>query len=326
MKKVSKKNNNKKEVKTKEAESTLLVLDKNSSKEPLHEVVDAQRNGLFTLYRKTQRISNIMMVVAITCFVASFIMIAQKTKALTIIGWCIIALSLVGMLTFYIVTRNLYPNASKKYFAVFWKTTNEYLFSDDTFSECQIDTSMKYVISDVLADRVYKDVVDSASRNIVKGKYKDQSFTFGELAFYKSGAKKNSKEVLFVGRRLELMNDLHFEQRYIINIKGEKPMDLPTDIDDLTLVKEENGMTIYGPANGEIEKDLGKDFIKGLQHIRCIEPLVNVNIVLWPGHSIAYLSYDDSIVAIPFDKPINVKSYQTLKSDIKDMFELLARK
>lgn len=325
MKKVSKENTNlKKEVK--EKEGSIIILDKNVSTEPLKEVVDSQRNGLLTLYRKTQRYSNIMMVVAVTIFVASIIMLAQKIAALTIVAYCLIALCIVGMVVFYVVTRNLYPNASKKYFKVFWKATNDYIFSDLKFTECQIDTNTKYVISDVLADRAYKDVVDSASRNIVKGKYNEQPFTFGELAYYKAGAKKNAKDVLFVGRRLEMMNDLHFDGRYIINIRSTKSMDLPTDIDDLTVLKDENGLVIYGPQDGKIEKDLGKDILKSIEHIRCIEPLLNVNFVFWPGHSIVYMSYDDSIVAIPFDKPINVKSYESLKNDVMDVFAIVARK
>lgn len=322
MKKVS----NKKDYKKVEENSTLIILEKNNEQQPLQGVVDAQRKGLFSLYRKTQKMSNIIMAIAVTCFVASFIMIVQKNKALTIIGWCLIAICFVGMVVFYILTKNKYPDASKKYFKIFWKSTNEYLFFDNKFTDCQIDTDKKYVISDVLADRVYKDVIDSASRNIVFGNYNGQPFTFGELAYYKAGERKRSKEVIFVGRRLEMMNNLHFQDRYIINIKGSNPTDLPTDIEDLTLLKDENGLTIYGPSNGNIEKDLGKGIFKSLERIKCVEPLLNLNIVFWPGHTIAYMSYDDSIVAIPFDKAIDLNSYATLKGDIKDMFELIAGK
>ena len=47
-----------------------------------------------------------------------------------------------------------------------------------------------------------------------------------------------------------------------------------------------------------------------------------MNIVLWAGHTSVYMSYDDSIVAIPFDKEINIGSYNQLKKNINDVCEI----
>lgn len=56
--------------------------------------------------------------------------------------------------------------------------------------------------------------------------------------------------------------------------------------------------------------------------INCTGALLNVNIVLWAGRTAVYLSYDDSIVAIPFDNPIKPESYTQLKGNIKDILEI----
>ena len=72
-----------------------------------------------------------------------------------------------------------------------------------------------------------------------------------------------------------------------------------------------------------MERDLGKDLIENLKSIECVGSLLNVNIVLWAGHTAVYLSYDDAIVAIPFDKAIQPESYHQLKKNITDVLEIL---
>ena len=174
-----------------------------------------------------------------------------------------------------------------------------------------------------MADRCYKDVIDCVSRNIVSGKYKEVEFECGELAYYKAGARKHNKEVVFVGKYLSTGNKLHFEDRYIINIKGEKDTDLPTDKDDLVELINQNRFVVYGKEGANPEKDLGKDLLDNLKSIDCTGALLNVNVVLWAGHTACYLSYDDSIVAIPFDKEIDTKSYAQLKKNISEVLEIL---
>ena len=303
----------------------LLVLEK-ESEIPYNEVVEAERKNIFTVYRRTSKLNNILMIVVVVIFAAAFLLFAQKDLWMKILGGALAGVTFIGMLIYYFRTRNVYPNTSKKYFYTFWKSTNEYLFNQEGFDKCQIDLVEKYELADVVADRVYKDITASASRNIVRGEYKGQSFAFGELAFYRPGPKKHTRDVVFVGRHLSLDNKMHFEGRYIINIRGDKDLDLPTDIEDLKELVNQNRFVIYGPEGAKVEKDLGKDFIEACKDLEARGPLVNINIVLWAGKSACYLSYDDSIVAIPFDKEINVDSYAHLKKDIKEVFALLAGK
>ena len=128
---------------------------------------------------------------------------------------------------------------------------------------------------------------------------------------------------MFVGKYLSTGNKLHFEDRYIINIKGEKDTDLPTDKDDLVELINQNRFVVYGKEGANPEKDLGKDLLDNLKSIDCTGALLNVNVVLWAGHTACYLSYDDSIVAIPFDKEIDTKSYAQLKKNISEVLEIL---
>lgn len=306
-------------------DSMIIKLTHEENENPFGEVIEKERHGLFALYRRTNKFNTFIMIIVVAIFVAAFIMMGQPGWG-PIVCWVLVGATLAGLVVYYIFTRKLYPNASKNYFKVFWTATNNYLFSSPDFQECKIDTNEKYVLSDVISDRVYKNVIDSASRNIVRGKYKQQEFAFGELAFYRPGAKRNSREVIFVGRHLSIDNKLHFEGRYVVNIRNETGADKPNDIDDLVPLISQNLFTVYGPEGANAEKDIGKDTLDALQAIECVGSLVNVNVVFWPGHTAAYLSYDDEIVAIPFEKEINVEAYKQLKQNIEYIFDVLGEK
>ena len=263
------------------------------------------------------------MVITVVVFVASFIMFVNLGNIGKIIGGVAIGVALVFLIVHYILTRNRFPNTTKKYIRYFMEHSDNYIFDINDVHDQKLYFEKRYVVSDVLQDRCYKDVIDTASRNIVSGTYKEKPFECGELALYKAGAKRYQKAVIFVGKYLTAANNLHFPERYIIQIKAVNETDKPNDIEDLVILHEQNNFVIYGKEGANFEKDLGKELLDNLKSIECTGALLNVNIVLWAGRTTAYLSYDDSIVAIPFDKAIVPESYAQLKKNISEVLEIL---
>ena len=305
--------------------TNVINIEKNDDVQALNDKVDEQRKSLLKSYKHTNLINNILLVVVAAVFIGSFVLITQGSWG-QITGWVMIGVTLTGLIIYFLLTRKRYPNLSRQYFKVFWESSNNYLFSDSRFEECSIDIDERYDMSDIISQRAYKDIVSVASRNIVRGKFNGKEFVFGELGLYKPGARKNARDVVFVGRHLSLDSNLEFEGRYIVNIrKSEEPVDLPTDIDDLKPLHEDGLLTIYGEEGANFEKDLGKKLISELKSLSCNAPLLNINFVFWNKKSFCYLSYDDSIVAIPFDKPIDTNAYVALKRNIEDVFEILTK-
>ena len=303
----------------------VIKVEKNDDVQSLVDNVDGQRQLLLKSYKKTNLINNILLVVVAAIFIGSFILITRGQWG-QIVGWVMIGVTLAGLVTYFLLTRKRYPNLSRQYFKVFWESTNNYLFSGAVFEDCTIDLDERYELSDIISQRVYKDVVSVASRNIVRGKYNGQDFTFGELGIYRPGQRKNSRDVVFVGRHLSIDSKLHFDGRYIINIrKAEEPVDLPTEIEDLVPLFEDGLLTVYGEEGANYEKDLGKNLINAIQGLACNAPLLNVNFVFWNKKTFCYLSYDDSIVAIPFEKQIDANCYIALKKNIEEVFEILTK-
>ena len=281
-----------------------------------------QRKNVLKSFKSSRMRSNIIMGVVVLIFVAAFILLTQGTWG-QITGWVMVGVTVVGMAIYYILSRRLAPNLSKDYCVAFWQKSNDYLFNQEGFKNCYLDLKEKYDLSAVMADRVYENIVDIASRNLVHGKYHGLDFTFGELAFYKAGAKKNAKEVVFVGRHIEFENNLNIDGRIIFNLRGEKGLDVPTDINDLSLLLEKENCFIYGPEGADYKKSIGTETISRLMDININDPLLNLIVVFWHKRTAVYLSYDDSIVAIPFNEDLVPNSYVTLKKNIEDIFDIL---
>lgn len=291
------------------------------------EKIEANRKEFYKAYSNQRRLSNILIPVVGVLMAGSLILfIGIKEQWAKILGGVIIGVTLVGMIVYFILTRNKLPNKSKEYISNFVTVSDNYVFNDQEYSNQKVFIKKRFAISDFLPDRVYKDIVDLASRNIVEFTYKDHVVTVGEAALYKAGAKRGQKALLFVGKYMSFTNDFHFEGRYIINIRGKDDTDFPNDVDDLVALKEQNRFVIYGKDGANPEKDLGKKLINNLMSIDCKNSLLNVNIVIWAGHTAIYLSYDDGVIAIPLDKDLNTAAYQQLKKNIKDLVSILIEK
>lgn len=301
----------------------LITLSKEEPEKPFVEAVEEQRKNIFVTYKKARTQNNIIMAVVAVVFIVSMILMVNFKDWGPIAGGVAIGVCVVFLIVHYILTRNLFPNTTKKYIRFFMENADNYLFNQEDIYDGKLYFEKRYEVAEVLTDRVYKDVIDSASRNIVTATYKEKPFELGELALYKQGAKKYQKTVIYVGKYLRLANDMHFEDRYIVTIKGQTPTDLPNDIDDLVVLSEQNNFVIYGKDGAKFEKDLGKDLVNNLKSIECTGALLGVSIVFWAGRTSCYLSYDDSIVAIPFDHEINEGSYVQLKKNIKEVLEIL---
>ena len=288
--------------------------------------LEANREDFYKTYSSQRKISNILMPVAGVLMAGSLLLfIGIPENWGKILGGVIIGATLAGMILYYVLTRNKLPNKSKQYIRSFALLSDNYVFNHQNIKNAKALIKKRYATTDFLPDRVYKDVVDIASRNIVEFEYKDHFVSVGEAALYKVGARKGQKTILFVGKYMSFNNDLHFEDRYIINISGEKETDLPNDVEDLVVLKEQNRFRVYGKEGSDYEKDLSEEVINNLMAIDCTNALLNVNIVVWAGHTAVYLSYNDDIVAIPLDKKLNQSAYQQLRRNVLDILEILVK-
>ncbi|MBO6262311.1 MAG: hypothetical protein J6N95_06890 [Bacilli bacterium] len=291
---------------------------------PYQVKIEEARKTLFSSYTKQRRISNIIMFVVLAAIVGVMFMVMSNIQWLKIVGYSLGGAILVGMILYYVLTRKNFPNKTKEYITMVSNILREQQFGSN-YSNIKYDLDEKFAITDFASDGVYKDATSINSRNIVRAEYKGHHVTYGEVALLRPSTRKQQVPPLFVGKYITLPNDLDFSGRFVIVMKNPKqPFDLPNAVEDLTVLEEKEDMVVYGPEGADIHKTLKGSFLTDLRRIRVDNHLFNVNVVVWGGHSAAYLSYDDAIMAIPFDKPFDQQAYDQSFADVNAIIKLLA--
>lgn len=317
-----------KEIIKEELTSNAVAIEKPDPNEmPYDQAIEKARLDFQKFFKKGRTRGYIIMGAVMLVAVASVVLVTRSEMALKIVGWSLVGAALVGMIVYYIVTRNSMPNATKDYIALVNKELNTRNFKDQRLVDVTVDATEKLDLSEMMTDAVYKGVTNIASRNVINGKFNDRSFKVGDLGLY-AGAGR-SRTSYFVGKYLGYPNDLHFENRIIITKKGKNPVDLPSDLEDLAVLFEEEDLTIYGKAETKYESILGKEFLKKIKGLEVSGSLLGFSIVIWGGHTASYFSYDDQVMSLPFEHPFKADANEKYADDLMvqlDAFALLLKK
>lgn len=286
---------------------------------PYEEIIETARLDFVKFYGKNRRLSYIMMAIVMVVAVGSVILITQTAQIFKILGWVLIGSAVVGMLVFYILTKNRIPARTQDYIKLINNILNGYNYTDNNVTDAVTDEKEKLDLSDLIVDGVYKDLGNIASRNVIHGKYNGHSFTAADLGLY-NNAQGRKRLSVFVGKYVASQNSLHFTDHFIINIKKkENAVDLPTGVENLTVLLEEESFVIYGPKDTDVKKVFGTKFIPALRKIELDDILLNANFVLWAGHSTAYLSYTDDIMTLPFQSEFKGDANNKYRKDLYDV-------
>ena len=302
----------------------VVIADLPSNDKPLGAEVEDKRLELFSAYQKSRKLSNIVMGVVVLAVIGAMALILVNQDWSKIFGYSLAGTALVGMIIFSVLTKNRFPQKSRDYIRFVTTRIDQYVYSNTEFKDVKVDLNEKYMMAEFNLDKVFKATVDIGSRNIVRGLYCDKGFSCGELALYssKTEGKKTMKVVAFIGKYIDVQNTLHFEDRYILSLQNtEKPTDVPTDIEDLVELHNENGFVVYGKEGSEYKKDIPTKYISAIKGLKLNEHLLGVSIVLWAGHTGIYLSYDDPVVALPFDKPFEEAPQNLFKENLLTVLE-----
>ena len=318
-----------KEEKVEKKETPLGPSEEFEPDESAAEEIESTRTNFLAQYKKARILSRSMMAVVVLAVVGAIVLITINGIGFKIAGYALAGATLLGMIIFYIVTKNKMPQTSKVYISDVSKMINKFVFADPHFSETTLYEERRLSSVELGLDKVYKETVDCGSRNFVKAKFNGKEFEVSEVALYimEGSGRKGVKKVAFLGKYISLTNDLKFDGRFVFNLKRkEKPFDQPTDIDDLKLLVDEDEFQVYSNSEKQVKDVFGTEFIKKLKCIKTVDPLLNAVVVAWPGHYGVYLSYDDSVTVLPFQFPFKKESQLSYRNDLISVLELLGNK
>ena len=281
------------------------------------QVIEDARKNLYKSYVTSRRVSNILMFVVVAAIVGVMFMIISGNQVLKIVGYCLAGALLVGMILYYVLTRKNFPNKTKEYVALVSKTVNAELFKNQEFEEINSNPEAKLGLDDLIGDGVYAEATGVNSRNVVRGTYKKHHFLYAEAALTRPAQKRQQVPPLFVGRYISVPNQMKFDGRFVFNLKNPKqPLDLPNAVSDLTVLEEKDELVVYGPENANYHQVINNKMLSQFKKLKIEGHLLNVNIVIWGGHTAVYLSYDDSILSVPFDKPFEKDGFEKSLDDL----------
>ena len=293
-------------------------------KRPYQTKIEDARKALYDSYSKQRTFSNVMMFVVLGAIVGVMFMIMNNNQVLKIVGYCLAGALLVGMILYYVLTRKKFPNKTREYILFVGNLLRERQFGDQ-YKDVKYDAEERFELTDFAGDGVYTNATNIQSRNIVRVDYKGHHVTYGEVSLVRPSTRKQQVPPLFVGKYVTLPNDMDFSGRFIFVLKNAKqPYDLPNNIEDLVVLEEKDDFVVYGPEGSDYHETFKGNFVANLKKIKVVDHLFNVNIVVWGGHSAAYLSYDDAIMAIPFDKPFDYQAFEQSIADVDAVIKLLA--
>ena len=172
-------------------------------------------------------------------------------------------------------------------------------------------------MDDLVGDGVYAEATGINSRNVVRGVYNGHHFLYAEAALTRPSTRKQQVPPLFVGRYISVPNQMKFVGHFIFNFKNPKqPLDLPNAIGDLKALEEKDDFVVYGPEGANYHDIIDNKIIAQFKKLQVEGHLLNVNVVFWGGHTAVYLSYDDAILSVPFDKPFDKDGFEKSLDDL----------
>ena len=285
---------------------------------PYNEVIEEARKDLYKAYSTSRKVSNILMIVVVAAIAGIMFLIISNNQILKIVGYCLAGALVVGMILYYVLNRKKLPNKIKEYVPFVMKLINDQMFSSPEFKDLKNNPEEKLAMDDLIGDGVFKDATGINSRNIVRGTYKGHHFLYAEAALTRPSSRKQQVPPLFVGKYLSVPNQMKFDGRFIFTFKNPKsPVDLPNNIEDLALLEDKEDLAVYGPQDANYHDVIDNKVLAQLRKLKIEGHLLNVNVVFWGGHTAIYLSYDDPILSVPFDKEFDKAAYEQTFEDFK---------
>lgn len=317
--------NNINEEKVEQLEKEELVpneLPEEASEKPYQDVIEEARKNLYKSFMLSRRISNIVMFVVVIAIVGVMFLIISNNNVMKIIGYSLAGALVLGMILYYVINHKKFPNKTKEYVQLVSDVLNKRAFLRQGYSEIRCDPEERMKLDDIIGDGVYEEANGVNSRNVVHGVFNGHHFLYAEAALTRPSTRKQQVPPLFVGHYISVPNQLKFEGRFIFVSKNPKePLDLPNAVNDLVVLEEKEDWMVYGPEGANYHQIIDNKIISKIRGIELGGHLLNVNVVVWEGHTAAYLSYDDTIMSVPFDKPFDYQGFEKAFEDLHACLE-----
>ena len=286
-------------------------------------LIEEKRAPLYKAFQTSRKISNILTFAILAISIAGMYLITSQATWMNILGWSLLGVGVAGMLAFYFLSKKRFDAKTKEYIEYVNDVITKETFKNEKFNDINV-TNDKIEVDAVAGNGVYTNIVRVASRNIINGKYDGVSFKFAEAALFKrEEGKKQPTVAAFVGKYFEAENNIKFGGNIVINIAREEPVDAPNALDNRAKLYTDDGLTIYGDEGCEFRDVIGEKFLGAVRKLKAEKHLLNLAFSIWEGHTFVFMSYDDDVIALPFDKACNPEAFKSFVKDLDNVFDVI---
>ena len=308
---------------TKKNKISSIKIEKPQQNDPSFvDVIEEERQVYAKAYKSSETRFKISRIILILLALASAILIFQKPKVCQIIAYVCLGLAVVVVIVFAILNKRTAAPNSKGFLTKSLVAMDKKIFADGKYNEIVYEPNLKINKDVVELNGVYKSISDIISRNVIFGKYDEHSFNSFECALI--SGKGKARRSLFVGRVIEMPNNLHFTGRYLLSVSANGNIDTPNNIEDLVELHKDGKFEVLGEKDSDYKTDIGLQNISKIKSLSCNKEILKISFCIHAGKTTVYLSTSDDLNKISLENKMDAKPINDYSKFQLSLMEVLA--
>lgn len=231
--------------------------------------------------------------------------------------WITLTLAIVGLVIFiaYAISIRFYlKHRTKVYFEDYYKYTSNYVFDADKYQNVVVKPNDKIEPIQFIETDLYRNIIQVGSRSIINYNFHDTPIMVTDCA----GSVKYEKRLLpvFVGKFISAPANYACDDPIVIYLKGDdKTLIPPTNMEGIQVQHDDEKMVIYSNSK-DYAKYLNSKIKKLIKEFHTDKDLLDVSICLKKNRCYVLLGYNDGLMVLPLQNPLELKPLDVYKSNI----------
>lgn len=285
------------------------------------EDVETGRKAFLKVVKKENIIKWVVAALSIGLLIFSFVyLIQQEAQAMKITGYCMVAVSILIIVAYYLLAKKFNNSKMKIYLKRYYGDINAHVFGQEIFKDVHGDIDGKIENNEFNSSLLYKNVSTIGSRNIVNFKVDGLECKMCDCAAQMTTLKK--LEPLFIGKYLITPNTYEGNEQIVIYLTGNSRALPPNNVDHLPKAVNTRKMIIY-TSNQKYESIVNAKARQLISELVTNNVLVDVSISITKGKTYFCLGYDDCLMVLPLQEKFNPLPVYKFKKDMEIIAEII---
>lgn len=307
--------------------------------ENIEQDVEAKRKQFRKLVVKSNRYSKYGMIAVFVLIIVSFVLGFTLPENIKWLTYIFIALAIVLLVLMFILTRREQKGISLEvtnYVSDVISLVDSFVFDNPRFEDVTYSVKDKLQLDDIVQAHYFDTINKFNSRNVVKAKLNGKEFKVGEIACVNpfqatstqeaNAKKKPDISYGIFGKYICYPLTLIEDTGLIVRLSGRNAY-MPTFLDGYLELQVENLKEDYKvwTTNNVVATNLlsNPELIEVLNSISPNDFLENVFLCINSNGLKIALNFNESVMEVPTEAPINGTPYQEYKAELDKVIQII---